>query len=92
MSVIFQLFSECDSVNHKSISSVKVDCETTKGSLEIDVFRDWAPLGADHFIKLVRDEFYTDIAFFRAVPNFLVQFGISDKIEKQHWHNVRDDI
>ena len=73
--------------------TAKVQCETTKGSLTINVHRDWAPLGADRFINLVKDGFYTDIAFFRCVKKFLTQFGISDRVEMKHWHNdqILDD-
>jgi cyclophilin family peptidyl-prolyl cis-trans isomerase len=70
-----------------------VDCETTKGSFRIEVHPDWSPLGADRFLDLVEDGFFTDIAFFRSVKGFLTQFGISDKPEMQHWHvdNIEDD-
>ena len=73
--------------------TAKVQCETTKGSLTINVHRDWAPLGADRFVNLVKDGFYTDIAFFRCVKGFLTQFGISDKPQMNHWHNdqIPDD-
>ncbi len=70
-----------------------VDCQTSKGPLRIEVHRNWAPLGADRFLELVQDQFFTDIAFFRCVKRFLTQFGISDKPDKKHWHNknIPDD-
>ena len=55
-----------------------VRCSTTKGSLEIEVYHDWAPIGAKRFLDLVRDGFFTNISMFRTVENFLTQFGISD--------------
>mmetsp|Transcript_20089 Transcript_20089/g.19387 ORF Transcript_20089/g.19387 Transcript_20089/m.19387 type:complete len:385 (+) Transcript_20089:170-1324(+) len=72
----------------------KVVCDTTKGSITIEVHRGWAPLGADRFIDLVKDGFFTDIAFFRCVERFLTQFGISDKENMKHWHNneIKDDV
>lgn len=71
----------------------RVQCQTTKGPLTIEVYRDWAPLGADRFLELVSDNFFTDIAFYRCVKRFLTQFGISDKPSKKHWHRneIRDD-
>jgi peptidyl-prolyl cis-trans isomerase A (cyclophilin A) len=66
----------------------RVQCTTTKGPLAIEIHRDWAPLGADRFVELVRDNFFTDIAFFRCVKGFLTQFGISDKPDKKHWHQA----
>lgn len=62
-----------------------VECETSKGPLLIEVHRDWAPLGADRFLTLVRVGYFTDIAFFRSVEGFLTQFGISDRPEMKHW-------
>jgi len=50
--------------------------DTTKGEFVVRVERDWAPQGADRFFNLVRIGFYTDIAVFRAIPGFMVQFGI----------------
>ena len=50
---------------------------TTKGDFIVEVHRDWAPLGADRFYNLVRHGFFTNAAFFRVVPGFVVQFGLS---------------
>lgn len=70
-----------------------VECITTKGNFIVQVHHDWAPIGAPHFLNLVKDHFFTDIALYRAVPKFLVQFGISADPTKKHWHNelLRDD-
>lgn len=55
----------------------RVKFETTAGDFMIEVHPDWSPKGAAHFRELVKDGFYTDCAFFRVIPNFMVQFGIS---------------
>lgn len=70
-----------------------VHCDTTKGPLSIEVHRDWAPLGANRFLELINDDFFTDIAFYRCVNRFLTQFGISDHSDKKHWHRqqIKDD-
>lgn len=70
-----------------------VSCETTQGLLRIEVYEDWAPLGAKRFLDLVRDDFYTDIALFRCVKGFLVQFGITEDPTKKHWYReqIKDD-
>jgi peptidyl-prolyl cis-trans isomerase A (cyclophilin A) len=54
----------------------RVKFTTTKGDFVVEVHRDWAPLGADRFYNLVRNRFFNDAAFFRYVPNFIVQFGL----------------
>jgi len=49
---------------------------TTKGEFVIEAHRSWAPRGADRFYNLVKLGFYDDTRFFRAIPDFMVQFGI----------------
>jgi peptidyl-prolyl cis-trans isomerase A (cyclophilin A) len=51
--------------------------KTTKGDFTIEVHRSWARHGADRFYNLVKSGFYDGATFFRVVPNFVVQFGIS---------------
>ena len=50
--------------------------QTTKGDFVVSVTRAWAPHGADRFYNLVKIGFYDDVAFFRVIENFMVQFGI----------------
>jgi peptidyl-prolyl cis-trans isomerase A (cyclophilin A) len=67
---------------------------TTKGDFVVEVIRSWAPLGADRFYNLVKHGFYDDAAFFRIVPGFVVQFGLSaDPTVNRAWHdaNIKDD-
>jgi peptidyl-prolyl cis-trans isomerase A (cyclophilin A) len=67
---------------------------TTKGDFVVQVTRAWAPLGADRFYNLVKHGFFTDASFFRVVPGFVVQFGISaDPRVSASWEtaNIKDD-
>lgn len=67
----------------------KVRLQTTKGDIVILVHRDWSPIGADHFYRLVKSGFYNDTAFFRIVPNFIVQVGMNgDPKVNQQWSEV----
>jgi len=50
---------------------------TTRGDFTVTVTRSLAPLGADRFYNLVKHHFYDNAVVFRAVPNFVTQFGIS---------------
>jgi len=43
----------------------------------VEVTRAWSPRGADRFYNLVRYHFFDGAAFFRVLPGFVVQFGIS---------------
>lgn len=54
----------------------RVRFETTKGDFVVQLTREWSPQGVDHFYHLVRLGYYADIAFFRAINGFMVQFGI----------------
>lgn len=67
---------------------------TTKGDFVIEVHRDWAPLGADRFYNLVKYGFYADASFFRVLPGFVAQFGISaHPAVSRVWENakIQDD-
>jgi cyclophilin family peptidyl-prolyl cis-trans isomerase len=58
----------------------------------MQVTRAWAPLGSDRFYSLVKDGFYNQAAFFRLVPDFVVQFGISaDPKETSKWNTIIPD-
>ncbi len=50
---------------------------TTRGDIDVMVHRDWAPRGADRIYGLVRHGYFDGARFFRAVPNFVVQFGLA---------------
>ena len=68
----------------------QVAVETTKGPFVIDLHRDWAPHGVDRFYNLVEGGYYTEIAAFRAIPGFMVQFGISgDPALNRIWKGAR---
>jgi peptidyl-prolyl cis-trans isomerase A (cyclophilin A) len=54
-----------------------VDFATTQGDIVVEAHRSWAPRGADRFYNLVKLGFFDDTRFFRAIPDFMVQFGIA---------------
>ncbi len=72
----------------------KVKFTTTKGDFVLDVHRDWSPNGADRFYNLVRVGYFDNVRFFRAVKDFMVQFGLSGRIDvNRAWlsANIKDD-
>src|SRR4051812_39306129 len=73
--------------------SFKVAVQTSKGTFVVQVNRSWAPLGADRFYALVNDGFFDDARFFRAIPNFVVQFGLNaDPKKNEPWdRKIADD-
>ena len=61
----------------KSPQLFTVVFKTTKGEFVVDVHRTWAPFAAQRFYNLVKAHFFDGVEFFRVVPRFVVQFGIS---------------
>ncbi|MDP9148034.1 MAG: peptidylprolyl isomerase, partial [Acidobacteriota bacterium] len=55
----------------------QVKFTTTKGDFTVTVTRSWAPLGADRFYNLAKHHFYDNATFFRVLPGFVAQFGLS---------------
>lgn len=83
-----------DKLNATAPDQYDVSFETSKGVFVISVTRDWAPVGADRFYNLVKNGFYDDVRFFRVVPNFVVQFGMSgDPKITEIWQKatIKDD-
>ncbi len=65
---------------------------TTEGEFTAEIYRDWAPLGADRLYNLVRAGYYAGNRFFRVVPGFMVQFGIhGDPAVNAAWADQRID-
>lgn len=67
-----------------------VELDTTKGTIGIEVTREWAPQGADRFYNLVKIGYYDDVAFFRVVDGFMAQVGIhGDPAVSRTWKMAR---
>jgi peptidyl-prolyl cis-trans isomerase A (cyclophilin A) len=60
-----------------SPESFRVRFVTTKGDFTVEVTRAWAPKGADRFHRLVTEGYFKDVRFFRVLPGFMAQFGMS---------------
>lgn len=68
---------------------------TTKGTFVAESHREWAPHGVDRFYTLVKNGYYSNNAFFRVVPNFIVQFGINPDVAiNAAWNKMEipDDV
>eukprot|EP00437_Effrenium_voratum_P012345 CAMPEP_0181444084 /NCGR_PEP_ID=MMETSP1110-20121109/24884_1 /TAXON_ID=174948 /ORGANISM="Symbiodinium sp., Strain CCMP421" /LENGTH=280 /DNA_ID=CAMNT_0023568075 /DNA_START=45 /DNA_END=884 /DNA_ORIENTATION=+ len=69
-----------------------VHLRTTKGIIKLRVVPNWAPKGAQRFLQLVTDKYYTDLPVYRAVDTFLVQFGITgDPDRSEKYEAIEDD-
>jgi peptidyl-prolyl cis-trans isomerase A (cyclophilin A) len=68
----------------------RVNLDTSKGAVVVEVTRDWAPRGTDRFFELVKAGYYDGDRFYRVVPRFVVQFGINgDPKVAQLWSSLR---
>ena len=74
----------------KAPAVFRVRFTTTRGTFVVAVTRAWAPLGADRFYNLVQAGFFDGVRFFRVVPSFVVQFGLSgDPRVNEAWQPAR---
>lgn len=62
-------------------------------TFKLKVHHDWAPLGAARFMELVTDKNFDGGAFYRVIPGFMAQFGISaDPAKYAKWSaTIKDD-
>ncbi|HTV43419.1 MAG TPA: peptidylprolyl isomerase [Candidatus Sulfotelmatobacter sp.] len=87
-------YADPSKLTEKAPDTFKTVFNTTKGNFTIEVTRSLAPNGADRFYNLAKSGYFTDIAFFRVVPGFMVQFGIhGDPAISAKWAdaNIPDD-
>jgi peptidyl-prolyl cis-trans isomerase A (cyclophilin A) len=78
----------------KAPEKFKAKFTTSKGDFTIEVTRAWSPNGADRFYNLVKIGFFKDVRFFRAIEDFMVQFGINgdpNVMAKWRSSNIQDD-
>ena len=82
------------SVTGPAPDTFRVAFETTRGTFVVEAVRAWAPNGADRFYQLAQEHFFDESRFFRVVPGFVAQFGLSnDSKANERWEaaNLPDD-
>jgi peptidyl-prolyl cis-trans isomerase A (cyclophilin A) len=57
--------------------TVTADIETSRGTITVELLREWAPHGVDRFYNLARAGYFDDSRFYRVVYGFVAQFGIA---------------
>lgn len=94
--VLFLIMLSCKSnfklkwTNEKAPEYFTAKFETTKGDFEIESRREWSPVAVDRLYQLIEHGFYTDIAIFRVLPDYVAQFGIhNDSTITSSWNRVK---
>ena len=86
----FLLSPDSPELDRRAPAKFLVRLETSKGSMVIEVHRDWSPHGADRFYNLVRAGYYHDARFFRIREGTWAQFGINgDPRVSNAWRDRR---
>jgi cyclophilin family peptidyl-prolyl cis-trans isomerase len=71
-----------------------VCCNTTKGHLTIVAHHKWAPIGAAHFIDMVKGGYFdSGVPMMRCMKGFLCQFGLNNDpaVTRKNDENLKDD-
>ena len=48
----------------------KVEFDTTRGNFIVEVDPSLSPIGAQRFLELVKDNFFTNVPIYRIIPAF----------------------
>ncbi len=57
------------------VAEISVEIETNKGTINLDLHADQAPLTVANFVNLARRGYYNDLNFHRVIDDFMVQGG-----------------
>jgi len=79
--------------NETAPATFRVNFDTSRGPIVIEVTRADAPLGADRFYNLVKANYFEGVRFFRVIPGFMAQFGLAaDPAVSKTWDvPIQDD-
>lgn len=79
--------------NETAPATFRVNFDTSRGPVVVEVTRALAPNGADRFYNLVKAKYFDGARFFRVVPGFMVQFGLAaDPAVTKTWDvPIQDD-
>ncbi|CAB9508031.1 PPIases accelerate the folding of proteins. It catalyzes the cis-trans isomerization of proline imidic peptide bonds in oligopeptides (By similarity) [Seminavis robusta] len=71
-----------------------VCCSTTKGPFNALVHENWAPLGAQRFLEMIRTGYFdSGVPLMRCIKGFLCQFGLNNKpqVSERYKKRIPDD-
>ncbi len=80
--------SGCPRVSGAGAGRLAPGARHYRGTVIIEVIRDWGPRGADRFYNLARHGYYDENRFFRVNPGRWTQFGVNgDPAIAKAWRN-----
>ena len=69
------LIGVCTMNNLEANENVNVKMVTNKGTIELELYADKAPITVENFVKYANDGFFNGIVFHRVINNFMIQGG-----------------
>ena len=69
------LIGVCTMNNLEASENVDVKIITNKGTIELELYADKAPITVENFVKYVNDGFFNGTVFHRVINNFMIQGG-----------------
>ena len=63
----------------------KARFETSKGSFDLQLTREYSPMAVDRFYQLLKHRLYDNTLFYRVPRNYVAQFGIWDTAVLKKW-------
>jgi len=85
------LIGVCTMNNLEANENVNVKIITNKGTIELDLYADKAPITVENFVKYANDGFFNGTVFHRVINNFMIQGG-GFTIEGDHKTDTYDQI
>ena len=68
-------WSSPPSMNIDVTKTYRAMMETTRGTIEIELYPQYAPKTVNNFVFLAREGFYDGVSFHRVISNFVIQGG-----------------
>ena len=69
------LIGVCTMNNLEASENVNVKIITNKGTIELELYADKAPITVENFVKYANDGFFNGTVFHRVINNFMIQGG-----------------
>jgi hypothetical protein len=78
--------SVSESLQAPDVFNVRWKTTAAEEDVVVEVYREWAPLGADRFYQLILDNYFNCGAFFRVVPGTYVFWNLENAQEQDTMH------